>query len=363
MKRQKPVITRTTHTLPFERLSWQDFERLSLALLLREDFDNPSHYGVVGGEHGRDIIAQRNGDIWYVQCKRRAQCGPQELLQEIHTIARFVEEDTLTRPVGILFMLSCNVSAQARDRVQARCAELGLACEIWGLTDMDARVQQYPDIVTEFFGLEQALPLDPFGALGVVDPGEPSPDDRLTGEEEVWLQAFAFRTPEDLDREIAHTQQLLHISQLRWAKGQVPKSGGESSDMALELEAEQVRIQEYKTRLTELNHALRVAEKVRVPTRMLIKDFLDGNLYGAVLDLFMSQLRGDFDDRAVVCRMTEESPEFRRRVAARLLGTADEDDDALAQAIHRSVHGLVSRPDSNYIRLPGDKYRRVHYWS
>ena len=102
MKRQKPAITRTTHTLPFERLSWQDFERLSLALLLREDFDNPHHYGVVGGEHGRDIIAQRNGNIWYVQCKRRAQCGAQELLQELDTIARFVEENTLTRPVGVL---------------------------------------------------------------------------------------------------------------------------------------------------------------------------------------------------------------------------------------------------------------------
>ena len=45
-------------------------------LLPREGFENPQHYGAAGGEQGRDIVAYRDGDLWYVQCKRVKQCGP-----------------------------------------------------------------------------------------------------------------------------------------------------------------------------------------------------------------------------------------------------------------------------------------------
>ena len=43
------------------------------------------------------------------------------------------------------------VSATARDRAGKRCKELNLACEVWGRTDLDARVQPYPDIIATFF--------------------------------------------------------------------------------------------------------------------------------------------------------------------------------------------------------------------
>jgi hypothetical protein len=43
-----PAITRTTHTLPLERLEPPDFERLCVVLLPREGFDSPQHYGATG---------------------------------------------------------------------------------------------------------------------------------------------------------------------------------------------------------------------------------------------------------------------------------------------------------------------------
>jgi hypothetical protein len=129
MTGSKPAITRTTHTLPLERLEPPDFERLCMMLLPREGFDSPQHYGAAGSDQRRDIVARRGGELWYVQCKQVKECGPKILLDEVEKVRGLMERDPDQRPVGMLFMVSCDVSAIARDRVGRRCAELGLACE------------------------------------------------------------------------------------------------------------------------------------------------------------------------------------------------------------------------------------------
>ena len=157
----RPTVTGTTHVLPFDRLSPRDFERLCLALLPHEDFDDPEHYGAAGGEHGRDIVAHRRGKLWYVQCKRVKECGPQLLLDEVEKVRGLMRHDATLRPDGMLFIASCDVSATARDRVRKQCDKLGLACEIWGGTDLDARVHRRPEILVTFFGqqiLSAAIP-------------------------------------------------------------------------------------------------------------------------------------------------------------------------------------------------------------
>jgi len=154
----RPAVTSTSHTLPFERLSPEDFERLCLALLPHEGFESPEHYGAAGGDRGRDIVARRDGDLWYVQCKRVKECGPQVLLDEIEKVRGLMEDDPYLHPAGILFVASCNVSATARDRTRKRCSELGMACEVWGHTDLDARLQPHPGVIERFFGLRQQTP-------------------------------------------------------------------------------------------------------------------------------------------------------------------------------------------------------------
>jgi hypothetical protein len=43
----QPPITRTTHTLPFDRLPPRDFERLCLWLVEREGYQRAEHLGAV----------------------------------------------------------------------------------------------------------------------------------------------------------------------------------------------------------------------------------------------------------------------------------------------------------------------------
>ena len=43
MTQSQPPITRTTHTLPFDKLSPHDFERLCLWLVEREGYEHVEH--------------------------------------------------------------------------------------------------------------------------------------------------------------------------------------------------------------------------------------------------------------------------------------------------------------------------------
>jgi tetratricopeptide (TPR) repeat protein len=157
----EPSITATQHILPFDLLSPLDFERLCLALLPHEGFDNPQHFGAAGSEQGRDIVTYRDGKLWYVQCKRVKRCGPKVLLDEIEKICELVEHNPDLHPCGMLFIVSCEVSATARDRAGRRCSELGLAHETWARTDLEARVRKHPEIVYTFFGRRTFIPSAP----------------------------------------------------------------------------------------------------------------------------------------------------------------------------------------------------------
>ena len=50
MTQSQPPITRTTHTLPFDKLSPRDFERLCLWLVEREGYGRAEHLGTAGSE-------------------------------------------------------------------------------------------------------------------------------------------------------------------------------------------------------------------------------------------------------------------------------------------------------------------------
>ncbi len=67
MTQSQPPITRTTHTLPFDKLSPRDFERLWL--VEREGYERAEHLGAAGSEQGRDIVAWREGVLWAFQLK------------------------------------------------------------------------------------------------------------------------------------------------------------------------------------------------------------------------------------------------------------------------------------------------------
>jgi len=69
----RPPQTGTSHPLPFAQLSADDFERLTLRLVELEGYPAPQHLGQRGKDSGRDIIAHRDHELWYFQCKRDAK--------------------------------------------------------------------------------------------------------------------------------------------------------------------------------------------------------------------------------------------------------------------------------------------------
>lgn len=143
-----PLVTGTTHPLPFDSLSPRDFERLCLWLVRREGFRRAEHLGAAGSEQGRDIIAWREGKLWAFQCKRVQSFGPKDALKEVEKILALPKDE---RPAGLVFLVTCDVSAQARQRVRKRCAEGDIECSFWVGTELDERVKRHPEIVKEFF--------------------------------------------------------------------------------------------------------------------------------------------------------------------------------------------------------------------
>lgn len=156
MSRSTPYITSTTHTLPFDRLSPADFERLCLWLVEQEGYHRAEHLGLAGTEQGRDVTAykatDRGEEVWYFQCKRYRSIRAAVLKAEVDNYLQLAEEDAALRPVGVVFVVSSALSAAIRRDVAACCIDNGLECEFWALTELDMRVKRHPDLLSEFFG-------------------------------------------------------------------------------------------------------------------------------------------------------------------------------------------------------------------
>jgi len=167
MIQSQPPITGTTHPLPFDKLSPRDFERLCLWLVERGGYKRAEHLGAAGSEQGRDIVAWREGQLWAFQCKRVRSFGPKDALKEVEKVLSLRQTE---RPVGLVFLVTCDVSANTRQQVRKRSAG-EMECHFWAGTELDARVKRYPDIVQEFFqaGRDSIVITDPQGNVHIGD--------------------------------------------------------------------------------------------------------------------------------------------------------------------------------------------------
>ncbi len=157
MANTKPTITGTTHPLPFDRLSPDDFERLCLWLVEREGYERAEHLGAAGSEGGRDVVAWREGEQWAFQCKRVRRFGPREALVEVEKVLALPKTE---RPAGLVFLVTCDVSANARQQARERCKGQ-MVCHFWAGTELDEKVKRHPDVVAEFFQLAGRPPGPP----------------------------------------------------------------------------------------------------------------------------------------------------------------------------------------------------------
>jgi hypothetical protein len=148
MDSTKPHVTATAHEMPFDKLSPRDFERLCLWLVEREGFERAEHLGAAGSEQGRDVIAWRGDELWTFQCKRVQRFGPGDALAEVEKILALPASE---RPVALVFIVTCDVSANTRQQVRELCTENDLGCHFWVGTELDEKVKAHSDILEEFF--------------------------------------------------------------------------------------------------------------------------------------------------------------------------------------------------------------------
>jgi hypothetical protein len=152
-----PSLAATRHVLSFDRLSPADFERLCLWLVEREGYTKAEHLGLAGSEQGRDVVAYKptpqGEELWYFQCKRYRSINARTLKDEVGKYLRLAQEKPRLRPAGVVFVVSCAMSARVREEVGDYCEQHGLAYEFWALTELDMRVKHHPDLLREFFTL------------------------------------------------------------------------------------------------------------------------------------------------------------------------------------------------------------------
>lgn len=159
---KKPPLTSSSHTLPFDRLSPRDFERLCLWLVRREGFREAEHLGASGNDQGIDVAASRDGHRWGFQCKRWRRFRTAEALQELDRQLAQPAED---RVQVYVLVAPCDVSLRARRKLRERAAGR-LKCRIWSGSELDEMVKRHLEILREFFSLataDLAARLSPFG--------------------------------------------------------------------------------------------------------------------------------------------------------------------------------------------------------
>lgn len=157
-----PVITRV-QGLPFDQLSWPDFERLVLRVVAsdREVLDCRL-YGEPGqAQHGIDLLAARiasPGEYACFQCKKVETFSA----TDIHAaIKKFEEGPWVTQVREFTLCVACSLEStklsdallKERERLAARNITLG----VWDGSlsgELNVRLKDIPAIVDDFFGRE-----------------------------------------------------------------------------------------------------------------------------------------------------------------------------------------------------------------
>ena len=143
---QPPVIPRP-QVLPFNQLSWENFERLCTRLVASDgEVEDCHRYGVRGDfQAGIDILAHRRTDgggieRWCYQCKRWKKMTPGELRKIV---------DKFSFPADqYVVLVSFEAGADLRD-VVADLPEV----DLWDAEDISGQLKGQPELVEDFFGL------------------------------------------------------------------------------------------------------------------------------------------------------------------------------------------------------------------
>ena len=152
-----PPVEARAQSLPFEKLHWEDFEKLCYRLVrLEANVDFCSQYGVSGQEqHGIDIFAKSSDIEKYrvYQCKNEKNFGSAKIKKAIED---FITGEWLNK--SGTFVLCTRESLRSTERTEefAKQAtilkEHGVSLFPWDAEEISSKLKSYPEIVDDFFG-------------------------------------------------------------------------------------------------------------------------------------------------------------------------------------------------------------------
>jgi energy-coupling factor transporter ATP-binding protein EcfA2 len=142
--------------LPFESLSWENFERLGHRLIsLEGDVEYCARYGSQGdAQEGIDIFARlADGRYHCVQAKRHRLFGAAKLRKAVDT---FLAGDWAVRASHFTIMVQAPLRSikvqEAVEKLAERLSKLGIVFVAIGGPDLTDRIRPYPTLIDDFFG-------------------------------------------------------------------------------------------------------------------------------------------------------------------------------------------------------------------
>jgi hypothetical protein len=140
-----PPVKSQLHELPFNDLSWEQFEALCAALVEAQPVTLDTHlYGVQGDDQqGIDIVATQRGadkkEIWAYQCKRYKE----------YTAAKLKDAVAKMSYPADYYVLMLSIPATAAVR---QVSDENPNLFLWDARDIARKLKNYPLLVEDFFG-------------------------------------------------------------------------------------------------------------------------------------------------------------------------------------------------------------------
>jgi hypothetical protein len=164
-----PIATRV-QSLPIDKLTWENFERLCLRVeRLNAELESCRIYGARGqNQEGIDVysVLRSTGKYRVLQCKRVKRFSPTHLRSAIDLFLKGEWATTATSfTLCTTFRLESTKILAEIEEQRKRLRQLNIALEIWDAAELDILLKAHAEIVDDFFGRPHAEMFCPPEAL------------------------------------------------------------------------------------------------------------------------------------------------------------------------------------------------------
>jgi restriction endonuclease len=152
-----PPVETLIQDLPFNKLTWENFERLCLRIVESEStIEQCYEYGTRGqDQHGIDLLARNrvDGRTSVYQCKRVEIFDPANIEA---AVTKFLRDSWAGTATNFVLCTSNELrTTECADELniqEKRLLEYQIGFEVWNATRLSGKLKKLPELVFDFFG-------------------------------------------------------------------------------------------------------------------------------------------------------------------------------------------------------------------